>query len=307
MSDDLNDDLADLLGSAPRTEPVQRGQEYEPAIDRTYDERCPKCRGSGKFRGYSGRVFGDCFHCKGTGKLSFKTPPEQRAKARARTAAHKAEDRAAFESEYKAELAWLRETAARQLTRATPWDFPVKLAESLAQYGSLTDNQLAAVRKCMVRDAERTAARQAEQEARHATAQEVNMRGLESAFAKAGAALQRPILRIADIDRDGDGKPTLKHGFIVSRAPDTGKNAGALYVREGETYLGKVVAGKFLATRQCAPDVEQSFICAAADPNKSTRDYGVITGNCGCCGARLTNSESLARGIGPICAENWGL
>jgi hypothetical protein len=27
---------------------------------------------------------------------------------------------------------------------------------------------------------------------------------------------------------------------------------------------------------------------------------------CGCCGLTLSNPESIARGIGPICAGKWG-
>lgn len=31
------------------------------------------------------------------------------------------------------------------------------------------------------------------------------------------------------------------------------------------------------------------------------------TSHCGICGITLTNPESVARGIGPICADNWGI
>ena len=34
--------------------------------------------------------------------------------------------------------------------------------------------------------------------------------------------------------------------------------------------------------------------------------YGMRTGQCAICGLELTNGESIARGIGPICAEKWG-
>lgn len=59
----------------------------------TFEESCPSCRGSGVFRGYSGRIVGDCFKCKGTGKLSFRTAPETRAKAARSRAAKADQDR----------------------------------------------------------------------------------------------------------------------------------------------------------------------------------------------------------------------
>lgn len=34
--------------------------------------------------------------------------------------------------------------------------------------------------------------------------------------------------------------------------------------------------------------------------------HGQQTGICSCCNAELTNPESIALGIGPICREKWG-
>ncbi len=42
------------------------------------------------------------------------------------------------------------------------------------------------------------------------------------------------------------------------------------------------------------------------DPNKAMTDYGLQSGVCGKCGSPLTNPESLARGIGPICLGKMG-
>ena len=38
------------------------------------------------------------------------------------------------------------------------------------------------------------------------------------------------------------------------------------------------------------------------DPKQAMTDYGHQSGNCGSCGRALSNEESLALGIGPICA-----
>jgi hypothetical protein len=45
----------------------------------------------------------------------------------------------------------------------------------------------------------------------------------------------------------------------------------------------------------------------AADPAKEARLYGLRTKRCACCGIELTDPKSIERGIGPICAEKWGL
>ena len=45
----------------------------------------------------------------------------------------------------------------------------------------------------------------------------------------------------------------------------------------------------------------------AKDPAAAARLYGQETGECACCGRELTRKESIDRGIGPICAERFGL
>lgn len=43
-----------------------------------------------------------------------------------------------------------------------------------------------------------------------------------------------------------------------------------------------------------------------ADPQKAAIDYGHQSGCCSMCGSPLTNPESLAAGIGPVCAGKRG-
>jgi len=45
----------------------------------------------------------------------------------------------------------------------------------------------------------------------------------------------------------------------------------------------------------------------AQDPTAHATLYGQQTGNCSCCGRELTRKDSIDRGIGPICAEKFGL
>jgi hypothetical protein len=95
-------------------------------------------------------------------------------------------------------------------------------------------------------------------------------------------------------------------GLLISRAPDHGNNPGFLYVKEieSETYFGKIgpdmrYKGNSLAIEPLA--------AIALDPTAAAIRYGNRTGRCACCGRELTKDESIARGIGPICAERWGL
>jgi hypothetical protein len=52
--------------------------------------------------------------------------------------------------------------------------------------------------------------------------------------------------------------------------------------------------GTITALRTLSVDREAAFVA-----------FGKRTGICGCCGAELTNAESIARGIGPICAGKY--
>jgi hypothetical protein len=42
------------------------------------------------------------------------------------------------------------------------------------------------------------------------------------------------------------------------------------------------------------------------DPNKGMTDYGLQSGVCGRCASPLTDPQSLARGIGPVCIQKLG-
>jgi len=107
--------------------------------------------------------------------------------------------------------------------------------------------------------------------------------------------LKRPKLRIADVQ--------------FSLAPATGRNAGAIYVvrASDDTYLGKITQDdKFIRSRDCTDGDAEIVARVAADPAAAAEAHGHEFGQCSCCGRELTNPESVARGIGPICAERWG-
>jgi hypothetical protein len=119
---------------------------------------------------------------------------------------------------------------------------------------------------------------------------------LLEAFERASAAgLRRPRLHFGE--------------YVVSLAPPGGKNPGALYVKgagaEG-VYLGKVVGGRLLASRDCTPEVRDALAQLMSDPAEAVRAYGQRSGSCAICNRQLTERASVERGIGPICAERFG-
>jgi hypothetical protein len=106
----------------------------------------------------------------------------------------------------------------------------------------------------------------------------------------------------------GTPKVRLYHDnrtFVISMAPAHGANPGCLYVKLGTTYLGKIAYGKFYPSRDCDSATEDEVFEVCAEPLEAAVAYGVKYGRCSCCGRELSNPESVALGIGPICRENY--
>jgi len=70
-------------------------------------------------------------------------------------------------------------------------------------------------------------------------------------------------------------------------------------------YLGKVTPNRL--DSRLADDVKAVLLEAAGDPLTAAIRYGKETGACSCCGRDLTNPDSIAAGIGPVCREKYGL
>lgn len=124
---------------------------------------------------------------------------------------------------------------------------------------------------------------------------EISVRSIEVAFAAARAhQIKRPKLRLGSV--------------IFSLAPETGRNAGSIYVKDAATkdYLGKVTSGRFFPAMACDEPKKAEVIEVAADPHNAAKAYGRRVGRCSCCGLELTNEESITLGIGPICREKYG-
>jgi len=173
-----------------------------------------------------------------------------------------------------------------EFLRANTWsDFFQSLLAGYERYGSLTEKQTVSVRNAMAKITEKKAAVVA-----------VDLSTIKAMFDNAvTSGLKRTKYRA--------------EGLELTRAPDHGRNAGAIYVKrtdDGE-YLGKVVAGVFQPVRAAGNDDKAALLKIAADPREAAVKWGKKTGTCSCCGRELTNKTSIALGIGPICAEKWGL
>jgi hypothetical protein len=272
---DLDDGLSTAKVVATDAKKIREQAHIVNGGEATFE--CPACRGSGHFRSYTGRVVGACFKCKGKGQISKGVAAAAKGKiTKERNIAQWAEDHAA-------EIAYINERASR-------WPFMLSMADSIREYGKLTDNQLAAVQRAMAKDAAGKAERAA---ARVAAAPTVEISAIEALFATAvDNDIKRPIFRA--------------EGLEISKAPATGRNAGALYVKADGAYAGKIVGGKFHKAYD-APDVLDTLMRVAADPAGEAIKYGRRTGRCGCCGHSLVDPVSIRSGIGPICAGKWGL
>lgn len=86
--------------------------------------------------------------------------------------------------------------------------------------------------------------------------------------------------------------------FFRVRSPKSGKWAGFTFVdvQAGDDFYPV----KARNLRTLALDL------IAADPAAASAAYGHLIGRCGICGRTLTNEESRAAGIGPVCAGRQG-
>lgn len=98
-------------------------------------------------------------------------------------------------------------------------------------------------------------------------------------------------------------------GLRFKRAPDSGRNAGSIYVTQNSDYLGKIQNRLFwpvFRVDQRSAVILSDIAEVMDNPQDAVIKYGHRTGQCGICGRRLDNAQSVKLGIGPICAEKMG-
>lgn len=267
-----------------------------------FKETCAKCQGTGCWmvQNAFGRMVprnnreGDstCFECKGKGFKEFKTSRADRAEARAKASNRK--EAKAKENVERAKAYYVDEIEFLQ-ARIDRSDFFASLLASLGKYGDFTEKQLEAVRKAMQRVALTSAQIEARTEVVGSGISIINEK-----FATASSKIKAPRLHMVT---EANLRITIKPAKKDSRI---------LYVTtEGDHYLGKVQDGSFIPSFLNVQNVDENMhadiVKALSDPSTATVRYGRVTGCCGVCGRELTTNESIERGIGPVCAENYGL
>jgi hypothetical protein len=131
-------------------------------------------------------------------------------------------------------------------------------------------------------------------------------------FEGAAEHLKKPAILLCDEAGDTETR--------FQPAPAEGRNAGWIYVkRRGNTdwgwgwaYVAKVhpgtgelyVARGFEDRNQLVGEIKALL---ADGLDAAVLHFGHKTGACGCCGRELTQELSVKTGIGPVCAERFGI
>ena len=251
-------------------------------VNAIYEEKCT-ARGciNGTFTSWAGRPVGPCFKCKGTGIRKFKTSPETRAKARE---AAKKKKLAKLEAQKKRASTYREEHAEliAYLEEVSGWNgFAAKMLDAIEQYGSLTENQFAAVEKMHAKHL----AKQAEKA--NAPGTGVDLTDIPAGYYAVP-----------------NGETRLK---VAIRKP--GKNSkwhGSIFVDDGAAYGSRQNYGRQMPGKEYEGKIVEQLKAIVADPLEAMKAYGHLVGACGACGRKLEDEQSVALGIGPVCLKKFG-
>jgi hypothetical protein len=81
--------------------------------------------------------------------------------------------------------------------------------------------------------------------------------------------------------------------FVTRRGPD-------------EIYLGKIIGDRFSPSTACTADELAQIEEIMCDPFKHAVRFGHAEGKCSVCSRPLSDPESIAAGIGPVCRAKFG-
>lgn len=202
----------------------------------------------------------------------------------------------------KKEEAWVdRYPLEFQWITTSTFDFAVKMRNVLKQFGGLTPGQLAAVQKCMrYNEPARSGGNLSSVPA--VTAEPTRAANPVAPRGDIGASLDLSSLP-PGMYAVPSGETRLK--VCVAR-PHIGKWAGFIFVSDGAAYGSQRRYGMQKPNGLYQGDIREQLRAIVADPEGAMAAYGKLTGRCGACGRPLENEESVARGIGPICAGRMG-
>lgn len=94
---------------------------------------------------------------------------------------------------------------------------------------------------------------------------------------------------------------------IQVEKPDEGKWAGWIFVADAAVYGRGCQYGMQSPHTFYKGQIQDMLLRVLHDPKSAMVAYGKLTGTCAVCGRPLEDAQSLARGIGPVCAKRVGL
>lgn len=183
------------------------------------------------------------------------------------------------------EAAQALEDLATWLEGQTWSEFAQSLAAQYRTKGSLSPKQEQAAYS-MREKVEAKRAEKAKAEQQTQSGKGLDLSGLRSGYYAVPNGETRLKVRVAH------GKPGTKwDGWtFVSDGAVYGQRTNYGSQRPGGFYSGKIVS---------------QLEAIMADPQEAMKEYGRLTGTCGNCGRKLEDENSVAAGIGPICAQGW--
>ena len=82
---------------------------------------------------------------------------------------------------------------------------------------------------------------------------------------------------------------------------------GGIAVMGGYRLYGQIRGDEWHSKPKCPPIITAQLLVFSRAPVEFLELFGKATGHCCICGRLLTNEGSVERGIGPICAERYGV
>ena len=179
-----------------------------------------------------------------------------------------------FKSENKGVFAWLQAHSSSN-------SFAGSLFDQLLERGTLSENQIAAVRRNIEKS---------------------------DRVGNSNVVVANVVARIDALKAQGLSKIAVTVGGYKIYTPDNGGDQ--LYIKIGGRYIGKLVEGVFKPAG-AAQKVDAENLVAIAKLNDEELiarivEEGKKTGTCGICSRTLTDPDSIAAGIGPVCAGRVG-
>jgi len=166
-------------------------------------------------------------------------------------------------------------------------DFAGSLVRQYETNGKLSIGQVVAVRKILAEDAARAAAQVAQVIRTEPNGSDIDLSSIPEGFYAVP-----------------DGATRLK--VKIDRPVPPSKWSGFIFVSDGAEYGQQKKYGRQAPGKLYTGEIKDALRAIVADPKAASVAYGKLVGRCGICNRRLEDEESVARGIGPKCAENMG-